>query len=143
MVEQDEYLARLTDLDVTWGFDLHDLHAFLRERSQETPVAVDAGDGTAEMMGSSQGGEVDASSVPTGRAERVDTNSRCLRQCKSGRSWQHTGKYILDDKRCNVPDGRRTCCGRKYRGVKRVHAEWFSRRVGRILMFFSWLWMAT
>ena len=51
--EQGEGLAHLTDLDVTWGFDLHaflrdcsqgapaagdggDLHAFLRERSQET-----------------------------------------------------------------------------------------------------------
>ena len=33
MDEQDEGLARLTDLDVTWGFDLH---AFLRDRSQET-----------------------------------------------------------------------------------------------------------
>ena len=38
--EQDEGLARLIDLDVTWGFDLH---AFLRERSQETPAAGDAG----------------------------------------------------------------------------------------------------
>ena len=42
MDEQDEGLARLTDLDVTWGFDLH---AFLRERSQEAPVAGDARDG--------------------------------------------------------------------------------------------------
>ena len=29
MDEQDKDLTRLTDLDVTWGFDLH---AFLRER---------------------------------------------------------------------------------------------------------------
>ena len=85
MDEKDEDLARLTDLDVAWGFDLH---AFMRERSQETPaagdagdlraclrehsqealVAGDAGDGTAETMDSSQGGAIDASSVPAGRA---------------------------------------------------------------------------
>ena len=41
MDEQDEGLARLTDLDVTLGFDLH---VFLRARSQETPAAGDAGD---------------------------------------------------------------------------------------------------
>ena len=70
MDEQDEGLARLTDLDVTWGLDLH---AFLRERSQEAPVAGDAGDGTAETMDSSQGGAVDASLVPAGRAETVET----------------------------------------------------------------------
>ena len=70
MDEQDEGLARLTDLDVTWGFDLH---AFLLERSQEAPAAGDAGDGTAETMDSSQGGAVDASSVPAGRAEAVET----------------------------------------------------------------------
>ena len=39
--EQDEGLARLTDLDVTLGFDLD---AFLRERSQETPAAGNAAD---------------------------------------------------------------------------------------------------
>ena len=88
--EQDEGLARLTDLDVTWGFDLHailrershgtpaasdagDLHACLQERSQEAPVAGNAGDGTAETMDSSQGGAVDASSVQAGRAETVET----------------------------------------------------------------------
>ena len=64
--EQDEGLDRLTDLDVTWGFDLH---AFLQERSQEAPTAGDAGDGTVEPMGWSQGGRGDASSVPAGRAE--------------------------------------------------------------------------
>ena len=90
MDEQDEGLARLTDLDVTWGFDMHaflrersqetpaagdagDLNACLQERSPEAPVAGDAGDGTAETMDSSQGGAVDASSVPTGRAETVET----------------------------------------------------------------------
>ena len=67
--EQDGGLDRLNDLDVTWGFDLH---AFLRERSQETPAAGDAGDGTAETIDSSQGGAVDASSVPEGRVETVD-----------------------------------------------------------------------
>ena len=90
MDEQDAGLARLIDLDVTWGFDLH---AFLRERSQETPATGDAGDlqaclqgrsqeapiagdvsdETVETMDSSQGGAVDASSVPTGRAETVET----------------------------------------------------------------------
>ena len=88
--EQDEGLARLTDLDVTWGFDLHallrersqetpaagdagDLYACLQERSQEAPVAGDAGDGRAETMDSSQGGAVDASSVPAGKNETVET----------------------------------------------------------------------
>ena len=64
MDEKDEGLARLTDLDVTWGFDLReflrersretyassdagDLHTCMQERSQEAPVAGDAGDGTA------------------------------------------------------------------------------------------------
>ena len=90
MDEQDEGLARLTDLDVTWGFDMHaflrersqetpaagdagDLNACLQERSPEAPVAGDAGDGTAETMDSSQGGAVDASSVPPGRVETVET----------------------------------------------------------------------
>ena len=67
---QDEGLARLTDLDVTWGFDLH---AFVRDRSQEASVAGDAGDVTAETVDSSQGGAVDASLVPVERAETVDT----------------------------------------------------------------------
>ena len=66
MDEKDEGLTRLTDLDVTWGFDLH---AFLQERSQEASVADDAGDGTAETMDSSQGGAVDTSSVPAERDE--------------------------------------------------------------------------
>ena len=44
-----------------------------RERSQEIPAAGDAGDGTVETMDSSQGGAVDASSVPAGRAETVET----------------------------------------------------------------------
>ena len=70
MDDKEEDLARLTDLDVTWGFDQH---AFLQERSQEAPVAGDAGDGTAETMDSSQGGAVDAFSVPAGRAETVET----------------------------------------------------------------------
>ena len=66
MDKQDEGLDRLPDLDVTWVFDLH---TFLRERSQETSAADDAGDGTAGTMDSSQGGAVDASSVPAGGAE--------------------------------------------------------------------------
>ena len=90
MDEQDRGLARLTDLDVTWGFDLHaflrersqetpaagdagDLHVCFQERSQKAPVAGDAGDGTTETIDSSQGGAVDAFSVPAGRAETVET----------------------------------------------------------------------
>ena len=90
MDEQDEDLARLTDLGVTLGFHLHaflrersqetpaacdagDLHACLQEHSQEAPVAGDAGDGTNETMDSSQGGAVDASSILAGRAEKVET----------------------------------------------------------------------
>ena len=68
--EKDEGLDHLIDLDVTWGFGLH---AFLRERSQETPAAGHAIDGTVETMDSSQGGTMDASSVPPARAETVET----------------------------------------------------------------------
>ena len=71
MVDQlDDGLARLNDLDVTWGFDLD---AFLQERAQQAPAAGDAGDGTVEAMGSSRGGAVDASSAPAGRAETIET----------------------------------------------------------------------
>ena len=70
MGELDDGLARLNDLNVTWRFALH---AFLQERAQEVPAAGDAGDGTAETLDSSQGGAVDASSVPTGRDETVET----------------------------------------------------------------------
>ena len=86
MDEKDEDVARLTDLDVRWGFDLTaalrersqetpaagdagDLHACLQENLQEAPVAGNSGDGTAETMGSSEGGAVNASSLPAGRAE--------------------------------------------------------------------------
>ena len=75
--EQDIGVDRLTDLDVAWRFDLH---AFLRERSQETPAAGDAGDGTTETMDSSQGRAVDASSVPAGRGESdSDTSAASIR----------------------------------------------------------------
>ena len=70
MDEQDEVLNRLTDLDVTWRVGLH---AFSWGRSQETPVAGNAGDRTVKTMDSSQGGAVDASSVPAWRAETVET----------------------------------------------------------------------
>ena len=70
MDELDEGLARLNDLDLTWGFDLD---AFLEERAQQVPAAGDAGDGTAETMGSSRGGAVDASSAPVGRVETAET----------------------------------------------------------------------
>ena len=59
--EPDDGLARLNDLDVTWGFDLD---AFLQERAQQAPAAGDAGDGTANTMDSSQGGAVDTPSAP-------------------------------------------------------------------------------
>ena len=53
MDEQDKGLARLTDLDVTRGFDLH---ASLRGRSKETPAAGDAGDLHAFCSGALTGG---------------------------------------------------------------------------------------
>ena len=65
--ELDDSLAHLNDLDVTWRFDMD---AVLQERAQQAPAAGDADDGTAEMMDSSQGGAVDASSA---RAERDET----------------------------------------------------------------------
>ena len=68
--ELDDGLARLNDLDVTWGFHLD---AVLQERAQQAPAAGDADDGTAETIGSPQGGAVDASSAPAGRAETVET----------------------------------------------------------------------
>ena len=45
----------------------------MQERSQQAPVAGDAGDQTADTMDSSRGGAVDASSVPEIRAETVET----------------------------------------------------------------------
>ena len=68
--ELDDGLAHLNDLDVTWGFDLD---AFMQERTQQVPAAGEAGDETPETMGSSQGGAVDASSAPRGRAKTADT----------------------------------------------------------------------
>ena len=68
--ELDDGLARLNDLDLTWGFDLD---AFLEERAQQAPAAGDAGDGTDETMGSSRGGAVNASSAPVGRVETAET----------------------------------------------------------------------
>ena len=62
----DDGLAHSNDLDATWGFDLDE---FLQERAQPAPAAGEAGDGTAETMGSSQRGALDALSVPAGRAE--------------------------------------------------------------------------
>ena len=67
--ELDDGLAHLNDVDVTWGFDLD---AFLQELAQQVPAAGKAGDGTAETMDSSQGGAVDASSAPAGRAETAE-----------------------------------------------------------------------
>ena len=64
--ELDNGLARLNDLDVTWGFDLD---AFLQERAQQAPAVC----GTAETLCSSQRGAADASSAPAGTAETVDT----------------------------------------------------------------------
>ena len=45
--ELDDGLARLNDLDLTWGFDLD---AFLEERAQQAPAAGDA-DALALMAG--------------------------------------------------------------------------------------------
>ena len=47
MDELDDGLARLNDLDVTWGLNLD---ASLQKRAQQAPAAGEAGDGTAETM---------------------------------------------------------------------------------------------
>ena len=52
------------------GFDLN---AFLLKHIQHASAAGEAGDGIAETMDTSQGGVVDASSVPIGRAETAET----------------------------------------------------------------------
>ena len=59
-------LARMNDLDFTCGFDLD---VFLRERVQQAPAVGEAGGGTLKTIGSSQGGAIDAPSVPEGRTE--------------------------------------------------------------------------
>ena len=61
MDEQDGGLDRLNDLYVTWELALR---SFLQGRSQEAPAAGGAGDKTVEAMAFSQGGVVDAFSVP-------------------------------------------------------------------------------
>ena len=43
------------------------------EGARQARAAGDAGDGTAETMDSSEGGAVDGSSAPAGRAETVET----------------------------------------------------------------------
>ena len=65
----DDDLAHLNSLDVMRDFDLD---PFLQEHRQQALAAGDAGDGKAEAIGSSQGGEVDASSAP---AERVESEA--------------------------------------------------------------------
>ena len=59
-------LAHVNHLDLTWGYFLD---AFLRERAQQAPDVGEAGGRTLETIGSSQGGAVDVSSAPAGRAE--------------------------------------------------------------------------
>ena len=90
MDEQDDGQSRRTDLDVTWGFHSHaclqqrsqktppagdagDRHACLQQRLQEAPVYGDAGDEIFKTMDSSQGGAVDARSVPASRTGTVET----------------------------------------------------------------------
>ena len=68
--ELDDGLAHLNNLDVTWGFDLD---PFLQELAQQAPAAGEAGDGAAEIINSSQGGAIDASSVSRRRAETAET----------------------------------------------------------------------
>ena len=67
--ELDDSPAQMSNLDVTWRLDLG---AFLQERAQQAPLERQAGDGTAETMGSFQGGAVGASLTPIGRAETAD-----------------------------------------------------------------------
>ena len=52
---------------------IRDRYAFLQERAPQASAAGDAGDGTAQTMGSCEGGAVDASSAPAGSAETVET----------------------------------------------------------------------
>ena len=70
--ELGDHLAQLDDFDVPWGFDLD---AVLRERTQQLPAAGETDDGTADTVGSSQGGAVDAPSAQAGRVRRI-INSR-------------------------------------------------------------------
>lgn len=67
--ELDDDLTHLNDLDATRGFDLD---VFLQALTQQAPAAGDAGDGTAETIGSSEGDAVDASLAPIGRAEEAE-----------------------------------------------------------------------
>lgn len=64
--ELDDDLAQLDGLDVMWGFDLD---AFLHGRTQQATAAGDADDGTAQTIGSPQGGSVDVPSASAGRAD--------------------------------------------------------------------------
>ena len=81
----DDGRAHLNNLDVTWGLDIDE---FLQERAQQAPAAGEVGDGTAETMGPSQGGAVDASSVPRRRAETAETmgSLKAVRWTSSGPS---------------------------------------------------------
>ena len=63
--EVDHNTSHLDDLHVTWRFDLD---AFVRERRHQSLAASEAGDGTAETIGLSEGGTVDARSAPARRA---------------------------------------------------------------------------
>lgn len=57
-------LAHMDDLDLTLGFDLDScLDSVVEERARQASTAGDAGDGTAETIGSSQGIAVDACSA--------------------------------------------------------------------------------
>lgn len=68
--ELGDDLVHLDGLDVTWGFDMD---VVLQERAQQVPAGGDAGDGTAETIGPSQGSAVDASSALAGRVETAET----------------------------------------------------------------------
>lgn len=65
----DDGLSRLNVLGVAWGFDLD---SFSHKRAQQAPTTGDTDDGTAETMGVSQGGAVEASSVHAGRTETAE-----------------------------------------------------------------------
>lgn len=67
MDELGDNLVRLSDLELTWGSDRD---AVLRERAQQAPVAVDAGDRSAKTMGSSHEGAMGPSSVAAGMVDR-------------------------------------------------------------------------
>ena len=95
-------LAHLKKIGMTWSLDLE---AFLRELTQKAPVAGIASDGTAETIGSSEGGTGDASSTQAGSgraAHELSANWRrhleTVRGRTRGQSQRLEGKQPIGHK---------------------------------------------